>query len=81
LHDKKLMESIIVDNQLKSIFVEDSVSNRDLMSVLDSVQRQGQNTQLGGYLFADSLGSDSSEYNTFVKMFKYNVDTIFNSLN
>jgi len=81
LHDKKLMESVIIENQLKSIFVEDTVSNRDLMSVLDSVQRMGQNTQLGGYLFADSLGSDSSGYNTFIKMFKYNVDTIFNSLN
>jgi len=81
LLDKQRMEEIILDNSLKAIFIEDSVSNKDLLSVLENINKTSLDTQIGGYLYADSLGDVDSGFNTYESMFKYNVDTIFNALN
>jgi len=81
LYDKQKMKEIILENSLKAIFIEDSVSNKDLLSVLEDVNNAGLSTRIGGYLYADSLGSSDSGLDTFESMFKYNVDTIFNALN
>ena len=81
LFDQQKMHDVILENSLKAIFIEDSVSNQDLLNVVQKVNKSGLNTTIGGYLYADSLGTAASKHNTFESMFRYNIDTIFNALN
>lgn len=80
LKDKQSVVDIISKNNLKSVFIEDSVSNKDLLSVINSLNSIGYNVSIGGSLFADSLGLSGSEFSSFEATFRSNVDTIFNSL-
>ena len=81
LKDKNDMIDIIIENKIPAVFVEDSVSNRDLLSVIDQASEGSESVQIGGYLYADSLGPQGSPYESFKESFKSNVDIISNALN
>ena len=81
LKDKSDMVNLIIKHKIPAVFVEDSVSNKDLLSVIENAAAKSHPVSIGGYLFADSLGAIDSPYATFADTFKANVDTIFNALN
>jgi manganese/zinc/iron transport system substrate-binding protein len=66
----------IVVNDIKAIFVENSVSPKALNSVLNSVKRKGHQVNIGGTLFSDALGSKGSGADTYIGMLNHNVNTI-----
>ena len=80
LKDKNDMVELIINNKIPAVFVEDSVSNKDLLSVIENAAAKSHPVSIGGYLFADSLGPVDSPQATFSETFKANVDTIFNAL-
>jgi len=80
LKDKQDLQDVILSNSIPAIFVEDSVSSRDLDAVMSNIRDQGLDIKMGGTLFADSLGSPGSEFETFVSCFKSNVDIITKAL-
>lgn len=66
----------IVENDVKAIFVENSVSPKALKSVLSSVERRGHHIKIGGTLFSDALGSKGSGADTYIGMLSHNVNSI-----
>ncbi|AEA44483.1 metal ABC transporter solute-binding protein, Zn/Mn family [Fluviicola taffensis] len=66
----------IVKNDIKAIFVENSVSPKALNSVLSSVTRRGHQVTIGGTLFSDALGSKGSGADTYIGMLNHNVISI-----
>ena len=66
----------IVKNDVKAIFVENSVSPKALKSVLSSVKRRGHHVKIGGTLFSDALGSKGSGADTYLGMLSHNVNSI-----
>jgi manganese/zinc/iron transport system substrate-binding protein len=66
----------IVKNDVKAIFVENSVSPKALKSVLSSVERRGHHVRIGGTLFSDALGSKGSGADTYLGMLDHNVNSI-----
>lgn len=66
----------IVENDVKAIFVENSVSPKALKSVLSSVERRGYHIKIGGTLFSDALGSKGSGADTYIGMLSHNVNSI-----
>jgi len=80
LKDVTDMVNFIIDNKVKAIFVENSVSQKALRSVMEGCKRKGHAVEIGGELYSDALGQDRTPEGTYLGMVKYNVQTISDAL-
>lgn len=78
--DVSNLAQLIVNHEIKAIFIESSVPTRTIESLQEAVQRRGWNVEIGGELFSDSLGDASQNAETYLKMYKHNIDTIVDAL-
>ncbi|MDQ0207145.1 metal ABC transporter solute-binding protein, Zn/Mn family [Alkalicoccobacillus murimartini] len=70
----------IVEKEIPSVFVESSVNQSAIQSVIEGVKRQGHQINLGGELYSDAMGERGTEAGTYIGMYRYNVDTIYEAL-
>lgn len=70
----------IVDQDIPSVFVESSVNKAAIQSVIEGVKRTGHDISLGGELYSDAMGEEGTESGTYIGMYRYNVDTIYDAL-
>ncbi len=78
--DVQKMASFIIEKNIKAIFVESSVPKRTIEALVEAVKSKNHEVEIGGTLFSDALGSDGTGEGTYLGMYKYNVQTIVNSL-
>ena len=71
---------LIIENNIKAIFVETSVSEKSINAVIQGCKEKGHEVQIGGYLYSDAMGEFGTEEGTYIGMFKKNVETIVNAL-
>lgn len=71
------LASFIAQNEIKSIFIESSVSSKNIEALQAAVLAKGFEVSIGGELYSDSL---AEENNSYIATFKANIDTIVNSL-
>lgn len=71
---------LLVSRKIKAVFVESSVSQRALQSVIESCQAKGHKVVVGGELFSDAMGPAGTPEGTYVGMMDHNVKTIVESL-
>jgi manganese/zinc/iron transport system substrate-binding protein len=70
------MVDFVIDNKLKSIFVETSTSSKTAQSIVDGCKDKGYTVQLSGPLFSDALGEPDTDAGSYIGMIKANVKTI-----
>lgn len=78
--DVQNLASFIIENEVKSVFVESSVPKRTIEALKAAVISKKHELSIGGTLFSDALGSEGTEESTYIGMYRYNVNTIVNSL-
>lgn len=78
--DVSNLASFIVENEIKAIFIETSVPTRTIESLQEAVQQRGWAVEIGGELHSDSLGDASQNAETYIKMYRQNIDTIVDAL-
>lgn len=78
--DVSELADFITEYKIKSIFVESSVSSKNLEALQDAVIARGFAVAIGGELYSDSLGDESSGHNSYIRTVMANVDTIVDSL-
>ena len=78
--DVKNLATFIFERKIPAIFVESSVPMRNIEALQAAVKARGFETQIGGELFSDALGSAGTLEGTYVGMYRYNVDVITNAL-
>lgn len=78
--DISRLADLIAEQEIKSIFIEVSVSTRNIESLQEAVNSRGFQVGIGGELYSDSLGDETENAETYIKMFKQNVDTIVEAL-
>lgn len=71
----------IIKNEVSAIFVESSVSKRNIEAIIEGCEKKGHHLFLGGSLYSDALGSRDIGGETYVKMMIHNTRTIVNALN
>lgn len=71
---------MIVAREIPSIFVENSVSTKNIKSVIEGCAAKGLELKIGGTLYSDGLGDEASGANTYIKMISKNVQTITEAL-
>lgn len=78
--DLQDLATFIVERRIAAIFVESSVSVRNIEAVKASVRSKGFEVQIGGTLFSDAMGSEGTTEGTYIGMVRHNIDTIVKSL-
>lgn len=76
LFDIKELSNFIIDNGIKSIFMESSVSPKAMEAVVYGCQEKGHIVQLGGPLYSDALGRADSPEGTYEGMMRANMEMI-----
>lgn len=71
---------LIIENSIKAIFVETSVSEKSINAVVTGCKEKGHEVRIGGYLYSDAMGEFGTEEGTYIGMFKKNVETIVEAL-
>jgi len=72
--------AFIVDRKIKAVFVESSVSEKNIKALVEGCASRGHKVDIGGELFSDAPGADGTPEGTYVGMVKHNVDIIVKAL-
>ena len=71
---------ILVDRQIGAVFVESSVSDRNIRALIEGAAARGHEVRIGGELFSDAMGEPGTYEGTYIGMIDHNVTTIANAL-
>ncbi|MBS10313.1 MAG: manganese transporter [Gemmatimonadetes bacterium] len=74
------MVDLIVEAQVKAIFVESSVPERSIQAVLEGCKARGADVRIGGTLYSDAMGEAGSGADTYTGMVRSNTATIAEAL-
>ncbi len=80
LKDRVDLVNFIVEKKIKAVFVETSVSQKNIDAIIEGCQQKGHNVAIGGYLYSDAMGAERTPEGTYTGMVRANVNTIVNSL-
>ncbi|MCP4382302.1 MAG: zinc ABC transporter solute-binding protein [Hyphomicrobiales bacterium] len=70
----------LVDRQIGAVFVESSVSDRNIRALIEGAAARGHEVIVGGELFSDAMGPDGAYEGTYLGMIDHNTTTIANAL-
>lgn len=74
--DVNALVDFLVARQLPAIFVETSVSQKQVTAVLEGARARGAHVRIGGELFSDALGAADTYEGTYVGMIDSNATHI-----
>ena len=80
LKDIESLVSYLVDNQIPSVFVESSVSRKNIQALIEGAAARGHEVVVGGELFSDAMGKKGTYEGTYIGMIDHNVTTITRAL-
>lgn len=78
--DIKDLTDFIIENQIKAVFVETSVPNKNLEAVVASAQARDYSIRIGGTLYSDALGEKKTPGGTYEGMLISNIENIIEGL-
>jgi manganese/zinc/iron transport system substrate-binding protein len=71
---------VLVNRDVQAVFVESSVSDRNIRALIEGAAARGHKVVVGGELFSDAMGEDGSYEGTYVGMIDHNATTIARAL-
>lgn len=80
VRDIENIVEFLVQNQIPAVFVESSVSDKNVRALIEGARARGHSVQIGGQLFSDAMGTPGSYKGTYIGMIDHNVTTIANAL-
>ena len=80
LRDIANLIDLIIENQIKAIFVETSVSSKSIDAVITGCKEKGHEVAIGGYLYSDAMGELGTDEGTYIGMVERNINTIVDAL-
>lgn len=78
--DISQLADFLVDNEINAVFVESSVSPRNIEALIEAAGSRGHEVVNAGELYSDALGSEEDGAETYIKMYRANIDTIVDGL-
>jgi manganese/zinc/iron transport system substrate-binding protein len=80
VRDIERLVNLLVDRQIKAIFVESTVSDRNVQALIAGAQARGHTVSIGGTLFSDAMGPEGTYEGTYLGMMDHNITTIARAL-
>jgi manganese/zinc/iron transport system substrate-binding protein len=80
IEDVNRLVHLLVDREITSIFVESSVSDRNVNALIEGAASKGHTVVIGGRLFSDAMGKGGTYKGTYIGMIDHNITTITKGL-
>ncbi len=78
--DVNALVDLLVERDVQAVFVESSVSEKNVRSLLEGAKSRGHDVVVGGVLFSDAMGKPGTYEGTYLGMIDHNVTTIVRAL-
>ena len=72
--------NVLVDKKIGAIFVESSVSDRNVRALIEGAAAKGHEVVIGGELFSDAMGAPGTYEGTYIGMIDHNATVITRAL-
>lgn len=80
VRDIERLVSMIVDRGIGAVFVESTVSDRNVSALVSGALARGQEVVIGGELYSDAMGDAGTYTGTYIGMIDHNVSTVARAL-
>lgn len=80
LNDINRLVDFIVEKQIKAVFVESSVSERNIKALIEGAAARNHQVVIGGELYSDAMGTKGSGAETYQGMILHNAKVITKGL-
>ncbi|WP_176445249.1 metal ABC transporter solute-binding protein, Zn/Mn family [Maliponia aquimaris] len=71
---------VLVSRNIRAVFVESSVSDRNIRALIEGAAARGHEVIIGGELFSDAMGAPGTYEGTYIGMIDHNVTVIARAL-
>ncbi|GAA0779503.1 manganese transporter [Roseibium denhamense] len=71
---------MLVERNIRAVFVETSVSDRNVQALIEGAAAEGHEVIIGGELFSDAMGEPGTYEGTYIGMIDHNATTIASAL-
>ncbi|WP_414474104.1 metal ABC transporter solute-binding protein, Zn/Mn family [Microvirga sp. M2] len=71
---------MLVGRKIGAVFVESSVSDRNIRALIEGAAAKGHTVTIGGELFSDAMGKEGAYEGTYLGMIDHNATTITRAL-
>ncbi len=80
VNDINELVDFIVDNKIRAVFIESSVSQKNIEALIEGAANRDWSVAVGGELFSDAMGAPGTYEGTYIGMLDHNATTIAKSL-
>jgi manganese/zinc/iron transport system substrate-binding protein len=80
LRDRVDLVNYIIQHNIKAVFVETSVSEKNIKSIVEGCRQKGHEVTIGGNLYSDAMGKEGTPEGTYIGMVRANVKAIVEAL-
>ena len=80
IDDVNKLVDLLVDRQVEAVFVESSVSDRNVRALIEGAASRGHKVVIGGRLFSDAMGKRGTYEGSYIGMLDHNATTITRAL-
>jgi manganese/zinc/iron transport system substrate-binding protein len=81
LRDRVDLVNFIIERGIEAVFVETSVSERNIASIVEGCKQKGHEVVIGGSLYSDAMGDPGTPEGHYLGMVRANVKHIVEGLN
>lgn len=75
-----MLVDVLVDRDIRAVFVESSVSDRNMRALIEGAAARGHEVIVGGELFSDAMGPEGTYEGTYLGMIDHNITVITSAL-
>ncbi len=80
VNDINQLVDFIVENEIRAVFIESSVSEKNIRALIEGAADRGWTVEVGGELFSDAMGAPGSYEGTYIGMLDHNATIIARAL-
>lgn len=80
VRDIERIVDLLVERKIKAVFVETTVSERNINALIAGANARGHEVTIGGSLFSDAMGQPATYEGTYIGMMDHNITTIARAL-
>ncbi|MEO0482376.1 MAG: zinc ABC transporter substrate-binding protein [Planctomycetota bacterium] len=80
VRDIERLVDLLVEREVGAVFVESTVSDRNISALIEGAGARGRQVVIGGELFSDAMGEAGTYEGTYIGMIDHNVTTIARGL-
>jgi manganese/zinc/iron transport system substrate-binding protein len=80
VHRINELVDLIVAKKLPAVFVESTISPKNVEALIEGCRARGHTLRIGGELYSDAMGPAGTPEGTYIGMVRHNVRTIVEAL-